>query len=537
MSVTELSGIGVGSHPAQGHVFRIGQAPSTLPEAKSSQSVADETMGLMKSITVAVADLRNETAGADPTMAAIMDALLIVFEDPELIELARPALEEGYDAATSLIRAIDSFSELMADDPDFASRAGDLRAIAMRIGQSLRGTDSSLHVPQDGSWVVVASDLTPLETSQFGPSIVGVVTELGGPTSHTAIICRALGIPAVVSCPGARELNNGDTVLVDPVGNRVVAGGDMSDATQAISFVPISDAPLITVRANIGSLEEAKASCQTSARGIGLFRTEVLYLNTQDAPDVHTQAELYLDVFRTCPAGKIIVRTIDAGSDKPVPFLALDKEENPALGVRGFRMVSHYRDFLQSQLHAIAHAVSETGRDVGVMAPMVSTLEEVELFRQMCVEAGISDIGIMVETPAIIPLIPWLSGMVDFLSIGTNDLSQYLFAADRLHPQLGSFNSPWQPALLHHVADIARMSKEAGIPVGVCGEAAADPLLAIVFAGMGITSVSVAASAVNGVHTALTGVTMEQATHAAEVALAGRHLAETRESVRGVLSP
>jgi len=469
-------------------------------------------------------------------MAAIMDALLMIFDDPELLELAEPALQEGADASTALVRAIDSFAELMAGDDDFESRAGDLRAIAVRIGHLLRGNDVTLTIPERGEWVVVAKDLTPLETSQFGSSVVAVVTELGGPTSHTAIICRALGIPAIVSCPGARDLPDKQGVLVDPVGNRVVIGGQRGEATAAITFVQQSATPLITVRANIGSLDDAVAACDTKARGVGLFRTEVLYLDTAEAPSVDTQTQHYSQVLRQAPAGKVIVRTIDAGSDKPVPFLSLTHEDNPALGVRGFRMVAHYKDFLQSQLDAIGLAISETGRDVGVMAPMVSTVDDVELFRSMCDQANITTVGIMVEIPAIVPLIPSLTGLVHFLSIGTNDLSQYLFAADRLHPELGTLNSPWQPALLRQVQQIALLGKEAGMSVGVCGEAAADPLLAIVFAGMGIDSVSAAASAVDDVWAALTGVSDDDAKKAADVALKARYESEARAEVRKVIA-
>lgn len=533
----EFTGIGVGSHPALGMVLHISPDSNGLEERKTSRSPDEEKTFLADGLSRAVTTLREETASADPTMAAIMDALLMIFDDPELIELAIPALDEGVDGSTALVRAIDSFAELMAGDEDFASRAGDLRAIAVRIGHILRGHNATLTIPDIGEWVVVAKDLTPLETSQFGPSVVGVVTELGGPTSHTAIICRALGIPAVVSCSGALDLPANQSVLVDPVGNRVVIGAELGHATAAISFIQHSDTPLITVRANIGSLDDAFAACNTKARGVGLFRTEVLYLDTTEAPSVATQTHHYSDVFRHAPAGKIIVRTIDAGSDKPVPFLSLAGEENPALGVRGFRMVSHYKEFLQSQLDAIGLAISETGRDVGVMAPMVSTIEEVELFRSMCDEANIANVGIMVETPAIIPLIPSLEGLVHFLSIGTNDLSQYLFAADRLHPELGTLNSPWQPALLRQVHRIAQLGKDAGMSVGVCGEAAADPLLAVVFAGMGIESVSAAASAVDEVWSALTGVSAEDAKKAADVALVARYENETRASVRKVVAP
>lgn len=532
----ELTGIGVGSHPALGNVLHIRPESNGFEELTTSRNPQEEKDLLADGISRGVARLREESSGADPTMATIMDALLMIFEDPELLELADPALQDGVDAATALVRAIDSFAELMAGDEDFASRAGDLRAIAVRIGHTLRGQDVTLTIPDEGEWVVVAKDLTPLETSQFGPSVVGVVTELGGPTSHTAIICRALGIPALVSCAGALDLPTNQAVLVDPVGNRVVVGGHLGEATAAISFVQQNDAPLITVRANIGSLDDAVAACETKARGVGLFRTEVLYLDTTETPSVDTQTHHYAEVFRQAPAGKIIVRTIDAGSDKPVPFLGLAREENPALGVRGFRMVTHYKDFLQSQLNAIGLAIAETGRDVGVMAPMISTIDEVELFRSMCDQAKIANVGIMVETPAIIPLIPSLEGIVHFLSIGTNDLSQYLFAADRLHPELGTLNSPWQPALLRQVHRIANLGREAGMSVGVCGEAAADPLLAVVFAGMGIDSVSAATSAVDDVWAALTGVSTNDATVAADVALSARYESEARTKVRKAIT-
>jgi phosphotransferase system enzyme I (PtsI) len=533
----ELRGIGVGSRAAMGHVLRIGSEQVSLETRHSSSTPAQEKDLLSAGIESALSQIRQETSSTEETTQAIMTALLSILEDPELIELATPALEEGFDAATALVRAIDSFAELMGDDEDFMSRAGDLRAITVRMGHIFRGTDTKISIPEEGQWIIVASDLTPLETSQFGASVVGVVTELGGPTSHTAIICRALGIPAVVSCAGASTLGDGVSVLVDPVGNRVVENGGMSDATASISFVPLSDSPLITVRANIGSLQDARAARDTEARGVGLFRTEVLYLDTLEPPSVEVQAAHFAEIFSAAPAGKIIVRTIDAGSDKPVPFLSLKAEENPALGVRGFRMVSHFAEFFQSQLEAISLAISQTGRDVGVMAPMVATSDEVDLFREMCERAGITQVGIMVEAPAIISLIGELRGSVDFLSIGTNDLSQYLFAADRLHPELGYLSSPWQPGLLRQVHQISLAAQEIGVPVGVCGESAADPLLAVVFAGMGIGSVSVAPSSVNEVRSALSSVTAETAKLCAEAALSARSESEARTRVKEAFIP
>ena len=530
----ELKGIGVGSQAAVGDVFRLETSEVVSEHRTTSHTPGEEASVLATAIATTAATIREETSSSDATTIEIMDALLIILEDPELQEMAKPFLEEGFDAPTALFKALDAFAELMGDDEDFQSRVGDLRGIATRISSWVRGIAQGPSIPQEGRWIIVAEDLTPLETSQFGESVVGVVTELGGPTSHTAIICRALSLPAVVSAKGAMGLEQGASVLVDPVGNRVVPGSDLSHATAAISFIPDSDTPLITVRANIGGLEDAAKASATSARGVGLFRTEVLYLSAQREPSVAEQTKAYIEVLKAAPAGKIIIRTIDAGSDKPVPFLHLAEEENPALGVRGFRLNTHHSSFITSQLRAISDAINATGRDVGVMAPMVSTLEEVREFRALCHQAGLTSVGIMIETPAIIAVMPDLAGLLDFVSIGTNDLSQYLFAADRMHPELGAMSNPWQPALLRNVASVVSHATALGIPVGVCGESAANPLLSIVFAGVGVDSVSAAPSAVDAVSEALRAVSLEQAHEAASIALAATTAQDAESGVRAL---
>lgn len=534
MSTTELTGIGVGSQAAVGNVFLLETSDAVYEHQSTKHTPSEEASVLATAIMTTAAGIRDESATSDPTARDILNALLIILEDPELQEMAKPYLLEGDDAPTALFKALDEFAELMGDDEEFLSRVADLRGIAARISGWVRGIAAGPSIPQEGTWIIVADDLTPLETSQFGDSVVGVVTELGGPTSHTAIICRALSLPAVVSAKRAMTLTQGEAVLVDPEGNRVVSGGALSDATQALTFIPQSDAPLITVRANIGGLEDATHAAKTSARGVGLFRTEVLYLSASREPTLEEQVASYVEVLKAAPAGKIIIRTIDAGSDKPVPFLALGHEENPALGVRGFRLAHDFGDFQKSQLAALAAAIDATGRDVGVMAPMVSTVEEVKSFHALCHEAGITQVGIMIETPAIIHVLPDLKGLVSFLSIGTNDLSQYLFAADRMHPQLGALNNPWQPGLLRSVKQVVEKAQDLDIPVGVCGESAANPLLSIVFAGMGISSVSVAPSAVEAVSTALASVSQKQAQQASALALAASTPADAEATVRAM---
>jgi len=533
--VMELHGVGVGSRAIMGRVWLLGTASATMEPRDATRTPEDERVALRDSIAATVAKLRAGGADADSVSREIMEALLVLVEDPELVELAMPSLEQGRDGATALQSALEEFSEMMGDDEEFQSRVGDLMAIGREIGSFHRGETNTLALPSEGEWVIVADDLTPLETSKFGPAVVGVVTEYGGPTSHTAIICRARNIPAVVGCTGALQLNHGSSLLLDPTGDRVVAGGNLSMQTASLRLPPLMDSPLITVRANIATAEEARLASQTSARGVGLFRTEVLYLSAQAAPTLADQQAHYREVFQAAPPGKIIVRTIDAGSDKPVPFLSLAQEENPALGVRGFRMATHHAGFIKTQLRAIAAAILDTGRDVGVMAPMVSTVDEVQHFAALCGEAGIAQVGIMVETPAIISVLPDLHGLISFISIGTNDLSQYLFAADRLNPALSSFNSPWQPALLREIKRIVEGAGVLGIPVGVCGESGADPIVAIVLAGLGVESVSAASAAVDEVAQALQAVTLDIAQKCAKVAMVATSPEQARRDVLEIL--
>ncbi|MDR9435062.1 putative PEP-binding protein [Pontimonas sp.] len=506
-----LSGIGIGREAATGQVLRFIRDPRVDEVRSSSLGGEAEVAALREAIEEAGHDVRAQAQDADSDTAAILEALLMVIEDDELIVMAMPHVEKGVDAASALFGALDDLHTLMGDDEDFQSRVGDLRGIARSISTRLRGLEATTTIPHTGEWVVVAEDLTPLDTAQFTDSVVGVVTEFGGPTSHTAIICRARNIPAVVSVTGAMDLTEGEWVLVDPAGHRVVEGADLSVATMPISFIPTLDEPLIIVRANIGSLADAQAAGETPARGVGLFRTEVLYLDRQSQPTMTEQASELAEVFRAAPAGTIIVRTIDAGSDKPVAFLPGKSEENPALGVRGFRLGRAHPEFQEDQLLAIKAAIDATGRHVQVMAPMISTVEEAQEFREMAKKAGLPEVGIMVETPAIVPMISDLAGIVDFVSIGSNDLSQYLFAADRQHPAMGGLVDPWQPGLLRTIDTIVQHASPAGIPVGVCGEAGSDPLLAIVLAGLGVSSVSAAPSAVAAVRDALSSLSKTQA--------------------------
>jgi phosphotransferase system enzyme I (PtsI) len=342
-----------------------------------------------------------------------------------------------------------------------------------------------------------------------------------------------------VACAGADELVNGQIVVIDPDASQVIINGSLADSdVDWWAARPNRGAALIPVMANVGSV--ADATQVKSANGVGLLRTELFFLNNKVTPTRAEQQALYAQVLAAGPDGEIIVRTLDAGSDKPIAFLGIGREENPALGVRGQRVAALAPKFYQDQLHAIKAAADEvraTGKkiEVSVMAPMIATVEEAQVFANEARAAGFTRVGIMVEIPAITRVIPQLKGVVDFLSIGTNDLSQYLFAADRVNSAVAALLNPWQPALLSTLESIATESAAAGIKVGVCGEAASDPLLTVVMAGLGINSVSASPSSVAAVADLLSRVDVSAAKSAAMAARSATTARDAKAAAKGAL--
>jgi phosphotransferase system enzyme I (PtsI) len=506
-----LKGLGVGLVSAVGDVLVIKQTQPLPAWTKSTKTKEQELTELRSAIDFVSGTLDELGAKAGGTSAEIFEALKMLLEDEELFDVATANIEDGWSAAAAIGKAVDEFSELLGGDPTFEERVADFQDLSKRVQARIAGIEMALSIPATGRIVLVGEDFSPADTAQFTDAVVGVITYKGGPTSHTAIICRSKSIAAVVSCSDATALESGDRVLVDPVGDRVVVSDDESLATKSIDFVAINEEPLIPVRANIGSLEDAKAASQTRANGVGLFRTELLYLSAKTEPTIEEQVASYTEILKSAPKGPIVVRTIDAGSDKPVPFLNMPAEENPSLGVRGYRLIADHRGFIEGQLKALEQARVASGREVWVMAPMIATAEEAKDFSDLARSIGKYKVGIMVETPSIALIVDQLGGIVDFVSVGTNDLSQYLFAADRMNPSLGALLNHWQPALIKSLARIASGASSAGITSGVCGESASDPAFAVVLAGLGIESVSASKSQVTEVHNALSSLSLSDA--------------------------
>jgi phosphoenolpyruvate-protein phosphotransferase (PTS system enzyme I) len=290
----------------------------------------------------------------------------------------------------------------------------------------------------------------------------------------------------------------------------------------------------VKVLANVQDGAGARAAAAKHAEGVGLLRTELAFLSRAEEPSVEEQAAGYAEVFEAFPGRRVVLRTLDAGSDKPLAFATMPDEENPALGVRGLRVARRDPGLLERQLDAVAEAARRTGEQPWVMAPMVATVSEAAEFGRLVRDRGLVP-GVMIEVPSAALHADRLLEHVDFLSIGTNDLSQYTLAADRLSADLADLTDPWQPALLALVRITAEAGRRAGKPVGVCGEAAADPLLACVLTGLGVTSLSAAAAAVQGVGARLGQATLQQCRDAAGAVLATATAAEARAAALAVL--
>jgi phosphoenolpyruvate-protein phosphotransferase (PTS system enzyme I) len=534
-----LQGIGVSPGLVAGPVALMGprpQLPASRPDVTEPQGEADAAMA---ALVRTAEDLERRAAATPmPRAAEVLEATAMIARDPSLAETIRTATDKGEPAAWAVSEAMDAFKTMLLDLGGYmAERASDLddvrdRAVARLLGQPMPG------VPErDAPFVLVADDLAPADTVTLTPErVLALVTVRGGPTSHTAILARSLGLPAIVACAEAASLADGELVEVDGSTGRVRVGITPDEAANANRAEQArraaragsrgpgrtADGHPVSLLLNIGDAAGAASLDEVDAEGVGLFRTEFLYLDRKDAPTLDEQVGLYTGVFEAMAGRKIVVRTLDAGADKPLPFLNQQAEPNPALGVRGLRTARSSPDVLTDQLVALAAAQRSTGAVVWVMAPMVATAAEARWFTDLAHQHGLLVAGAMVEIPAAALRAADLLQYADFLSIGTNDLAQYTLAVDRMAGELADLLDPWQPALLELIRITAEAGLAAGKSVGVCGEAAASPTLAPVLVGLGVASLSMSASAIADVREALAAITLDECRSLAADALVGR---------------
>jgi len=545
---TILTGLGVSPGVVAGPVARMA-APLVVPPPGGPVADVDaEVARALEALGAAAADLERRATAADELAAGVLAAQAMMALDPTLAGKITAAVRAGSTAVAALTHGFDEFRELLTAAGGYmAERVADLEDVRNRAVAHMLGVPMP-EIPQPGHpFVLVATDLSPAETATLDASqVLAIVTERGGPTSHTAILAKAMGVPAVVACPDTSALVDGQTVLVDgeegtievaPSESRVAEANQRQEARRA-ALVGITgpgrtaDGHLVQLLVNLGADRDLAVAAEVDSEGVGLFRTEFLFLDRPHAPTLDEQREAYARVFEAFAGRKVVVRTLDAGADKPLRFATQPDEPNPALGVRGLRTARRLPQLLDDQLEAIARAAKDSHAEVWVMAPMVSSPSEAAAFRQQAHNHGLVMAGVMVEVPSAALRATKVAAACDFLSIGTNDLAQYAMAADRMNSDLADLLDPWQPAVLDLVRLAAEGGQQEGKRVGVCGESASDPLLALVLVGLGVTSLSMAPVRLAEVRLALARHTLEDCERLAAVALGADDAVAARAAVR-----
>lgn len=531
----ELQGVGVGRSVAVGKVVRM---PDPLPEPKDARHSGDaaaEKEAAASALTFVAADLRARAEKADAEANEVLTATALMAEDPSILESVNELIDGGKAAERAVFEAFASFREMLISlGGMMAERATDLSDVSQRVVARLRGVEAPGVPQRDEPFVLVADDLAPADTALLElDKVLALVTRQGGPTSHTAILARSKAIPAIMGVAEALDLADDTLVIVDagagtittePTAEQVSAAEARIAELAAAANAPITDGALadgtlVPLLANLGTPSEAAQAVELGAEGVGLFRTELMFLDATSAPTVEEQTKEYTEMLQHFPGKKVVVRALDAGADKPLSFMDMGEEVNPALGQRGLRSLRVNENILRDQLTALVNAQNATDADLWVMAPMVSDAEETDYFVSLGRELGLNTVGVMAEVPSLAVLADQVAERSDFVSIGSNDLTQYTLAADRMLGTLAKFQDPWHPAVLRMVKMLGDAGAAAGKPVGVCGEAAADPQLAIVLVGLGVTSLSMTPAALADVRAELLTVTLEQAKARAAAAI------------------
>lgn len=538
--------------------------PRTVEDTNAERARFREAVEGFCEQTEHMAERMTESAGEHE--ADILRGHIMMIRDPFMVSQIEDGIGAGQCAEAALEAVCDMFIGVFsqADDELTRLRAADVRDIKTRLLKRLLGlADVDLGSLPKGT-VLVTHDLTPSMTAGLDKdNITAIVTESGGRTSHSAILSRALGIPAVLSVAGITEkLTNGEYVIVDgskgeilddPAPEQVEHYAALREEylSRRRELMTYKDKPTVTADGvklelcgNIGSPDEAQTVLSFGGEGVGLFRTEFLFMERASLPSEEEQFEAYKKAALILKGKPLIIRTLDVGGDKDIPYLGLKKEENPFLGYRAVRYCLQNSEMYRSQLRALVRAGAYG--DVRIMIPLVTNVEEVRTVREMvaqimadCAANGIATakkvpVGVMVETAAASEIADLLAKEADFFSIGTNDLTQYTMSVDRGNAAVAYLYSPLQPAVLRSVRRIISCAKKEGIPVGMCGEAAADPLLIPLLISFGLDEYSVTASSVPAVRKNISRWTKARADEIAEHALSLSTEAEVRAYLQQV---
>lgn len=505
--------------------------------------------GAMQEVSSHLASLAEQSTGV---VADVLHAQSLMALDPQLVANVRELINtEHLSGDRAVWVALNRFREMLVEAGGYlAERAADVTDVRNRIVTVMGGAQHPAPPRPDRSFVLIADDLSPADTAGLDLELVlGFVTANGGPTSHTAILAKSLMIPAVVACQGILDIDESSIVALDGGSGGVIVDPAQSDlknyratGTSRREHKPLDndagttvDGWQVQLLANIGGLDEAKQAAAAGAQGVGLFRTEFLFLDKMEPPTVDEQLAQYRGVFEQFRGRKVTIRTLDAGADKQLPFLGGDTEINPALGVRGIRLKRTHPGLLEAQLEAISGAARDVDADVHVMAPMVATVEETNEFVDSARAKGLAKVGVMVEVPASVLMADQVFPSLDFVSIGTNDLTQYTMAADRMVGELARYNDYWQPAVIRLIDLACQAAQRGETSVSVCGESASDAAYAAVLIGLGVTGLSMSTSCLSLVNELIKSVTLEQCQSAAGSALRAKTAQEARQRARALL--
>ncbi|HHW14764.1 MAG TPA: phosphoenolpyruvate--protein phosphotransferase [Firmicutes bacterium] len=560
----ELTGLSVSPGVALGPAFVYRPAEMSVADAPlAPEATAHELARLEKALAearVAVEELHEKAEREiGPEEAGIYAAHLVMLSDPVLWDEVRAGVKAGKGAAASVQVTVERYARLFAEleDPLLRAREADLKDIGRRVLALLTGQDRTKPAELRQPAILVAYDLTPSETISLDRSLVlAIATEAGGPTSHTAILARALGIPAVVGVAGLLErVGDGQPVAVDGEAGRVILEPDAAtrqalaerrgaaerekERRRALKDLPAEtrDGHRIELAANLGSPAEADLAREYGADGVGLFRTEFLYLNRTEPPGEEEQYTAYRTVLEKLGGRRVVIRTLDVGGDKQAGCLPGENERNPFLGLRGIRYCLAHPDLFKVQLRAILRASAHG--PVGIMFPMVAGVEELEAAKELLAEARREveergfrpgpelELGVMIELPAAALTAEALARRVDFLSIGTNDLTQYTLAVDRLNRRVAALYQPLHPAVLRLIRLTVEGGHRAGARVGVCGELAGEPGAVPVLVGLGVDELSLVPASLPRVKEIVRSLTRREATTLAD----GLLLCESAEQV------
>lgn len=498
----------------------------TITDTDAEIKRYDDAVAAFTEKTHAMAEAMKESVGEHN--AEILEGHILLLTDPGMDEITKGAIMSGTCAEAAFESTCDMFAGMfqMADDELTRQRATDIGDIKVRMLKILTGTPDMNISEVPAGTILVAEDLTPSMTAGIvKENVAGIITAVGGKTSHSAILARALEIPAVLSVDGIVDMvSDGMTAVVDGCDGICILDPSQEevDEYQAKREKYLSDKALLevyrgkdTVTAdgvkvhlygNIGNPEDAKQVAACDGEGVGLFRTEFLFMGASELPSEEEQFQAYKAAAETMEGREVIIRTLDVGGDKDIPYLGLEKEDNPFLGFRAVRYCLQNKDSYRVQLRALLRA-SAFG-DIKIMVPLVTCVDEIRsvkaLVKELMVELDAENIaynkdiqvGAMIETPAASLIADLLAKEADFFSIGTNDLTQYTMAVDRGNAKVAYLYSSYNPAVLRSMKNIIEAANAAGIMVGMCGEAAADPLLIPLLISFGLGEFSVSATSV-----------------------------------------